>query len=496
METSNIEGIIGNCPKIQESLSKLIEASENLEPVLISGEIGTGKKLFAQKIHEMSTFRDGPFWLYDDCIKPDNPFLTAFAVNISSADGGTLVFCDIDTLGKGLQENLLSHFSNQQFDANFGKTEVSFRVIATTTKSLEEMTSEDTVKERLYDWISDYQIVLPPLRERLTDIEAIVNYYLKILSSDQFPKGYSPEFIQALENYEWPRNIKELIEALEVSVRNSGNENRLEPDNLPLNIYQPPKEPIILPEDLSAKLENCDTNRTFENKLFKDTHERKNEKRLSKPEDAKLTLCFYQNGDYWSIGKIGKEKNISNMLGLTIIHYLLTKPNEHIDCLRLHSIANKSSIITDENNEKTFEYDRLEITNTIDSDIDYNVIATTKKKDIESAIKLLESQIEEMKETETNIEKLEIKKNELKGLKGCFKAIVRPGHNPQRKRAQENVQKLIKRGRNKILTNLSYMETHLRNITTGYWCIYNAKVENEPEWVLYKNLRDRRNREI
>ena len=243
MDIFNIEGILGKSPKILACISKLRDAAEHTKPVLISGEIGTGKKLFSKKIHEMSHLHDGPFRLFDAFTQPRNPFIDIFESNISSVDGGTLVFHDIDTLLKCFQERLASHFSNQQFDSHFGKTEVPFRMIVTTTKSLEEMASEGTCNEQLYDWISDYQIDLPPLRERIADIEAIVNYHLESICSDKCTsqKRCSPEFIEALGNYEWPHNIKELIDAVEISVRNSEDKIVLELTSLPLNIYQPSK---------------------------------------------------------------------------------------------------------------------------------------------------------------------------------------------------------------------------------------------------------------
>ena len=244
------------------------------------------------------------------------------------------------------------------------------------------------------------------------------------------------------------------------------------------------------------ELENCDINRTFETNLYKDVNERQNENGLSKRDDAKLILFFYKNGDFWSIGQPGKEKNFKNLLGYNFIHYLLSKPNKHIDCLTLYNITMKLGIVTDGKDEKVFEYDSLEIKNTIDPEIDYNELATTRTEDLENAIKDFESKIEEDKTIGTNFEELNRKEELLKVLKKSLREKKGSNDNSFKKRTQENVQKDIKRVRDKIIDELAYMKTHLSNITTGYHCIYTAKVENEPEWVLYKNVRERRIKSI
>ena len=497
MDILNIEGILGKSPKMQACISKLRDAAEHTKPVLISGEVGTGKKLFSKKIHEMSRLHDGPFRLFDAFTQPRNPFIDIFESNISSVDGGTLVFHDIDTLPKCFQESLASHFSNQQFDSHFGKTEVPFRMITTTTESLQNKISEGTFSKCLYDYISDFHIFLPPLRERSTDIEAIVSFYLKKICSDKFAflKEYTPEFILALEEYEWPHNVKELIEVLQISVRNSGDEKKLDTKHLPLFVYRPEKQPIVFSEDLLLGLENSDTSRIDENKLHKYSKEENVENSFKKPEDTKPMLCFYEDDDCWYIGKLGDERRFKDLKGMRVIHQLLLRPNEWIGCGLLSRVADKSGIITNDETEKMWEYGSLDMRNDIDRRIDACVLDKTSKRRIKAALKVLESEIEEMELSGKNPEELADKKDKSKFLKRYLKGGKQPDSSSQDEKARSAIQKNIKLARDNIVQKIQYMKWHLARITTKYHCIYESEGENEPQWILQKDVRDRRIKE-
>ena len=515
MDTMNIEGIIGNSPKMQACISKLRDAVEHTKPVLISGEIGTGKKLFSKKIHEMSRLHDGPFRLFDAFTQPRNPFIDIFESNISSVDGGTLVFHNIDTLLKCFQERLASHFSNQQFDSHFGKTEVPFRMIATTTESLQKKVSEGTFFESLYDFISDFQIHLPPLKERLTDIEDIVNYHLKKICLYKFSeqKECTLGFISALEKYNWPHNIKELIEVLEVSVRNSKNKSKLEVNHLPLNIYRPKIEPILFPDNLESALK--DSKETMaENRSMRsvDSSAKQSEKlgspqpenissmpdnltiSKSKRNDVVPTLLFYKEGDYWKIGEHGKEKSYKNLIGFKAIHYLLRHPNEHFTPSFIHDYLNDNfSADTQIGTDDTVTRSTINARSIEMSDLSHKNIS---QKDIGKAINELESNIEEIEHSSNgNPEERSIIKDILEKQLKILKEKDPNKESKQRdsspeENARTGKQKLIRRASSRIFGEASYMRAYLEKpyIVTGDSLSYNPLPDMKPNWILWKKL--------
>jgi hypothetical protein len=493
MDTLKVEGIVGESIEMQACLSKLSEVSKSTMPILISGEIGTGKELFAQRIHEKSRLQDRPFRIFGDLCSL-NPFSNIWDANICEVKGGTLAFHDIDTLEIASQDYLATLLFKQEHRSQFGETERPFRVIATTTKSLQDMVLKGAFSEELYQYISEFHIHLPPLKERSTDIEAIVNYHLKTMGSGKSStkKEYRPEFISALKKYNWPHNIKELIEVLQVSVRNSEDERKLETKHLPLNIYRPEKQPISVPKHLLAELKDSNGTRTGENKSSKYSKEEYTENSLEKRDDTKPMLCFYKDDDYWHIGKLGDERRFQDFKGIRVIHQLLLRPNEWIGSGLLSRVADKSGTTTNGEIEKMWEYGSLGIRNDIDGRIHACVFDETSKSQLIAARKALESEIEEMEISGENPEELVEKKDNLKFLKKHLKGGKQPDRSSQDEKARSAIQKNIKLVRDKIVKKLPYMKWHLERVTTKYHCIYESEGENEPQWILQKDVFDRR----
>jgi hypothetical protein len=206
-------------------------------------------------------------------------------------------------------------------------------------------------------------------------------------------------------------------------------------------------------------------------------------------------LCFYKDDDCWHIGKLGDERRFKDLKGMRVIHQLLLRPNEWIGCGLLSRVADKFGTTTNGETEKMWEYGSLVIRNDIDRRIHACVFDKTSKSQLIAARKTLESEIEEMALSGKNPEELVDKKDNLKFLKRHLKGGKQPDRSSQNEKARPAIQKNIKLARDNIVQKIEYMKWHLERITTKYRCIYESEGENEPQWILQKDVRDRRIKE-
>jgi len=248
-------GIVGSSVPMTYCVDLMARAAIGEANVLISGETGTGKELFARAIHRNSRRSRMPFVVVDCAALPERlveSILFGHARGaytgadqardglVKQADGGTLMLDEIGELTPSLQKAFLRVLQEHRFRPVGGKTEQvsQFRLIAATHRDLDELTQTGDFRIDLLHRIRTLSIELPPLRERQSDIEELIHYHLGKLSAryKMTPKGFSPEFISTLTAYPWPGNVRELVNALESALNAAIYEPILFPVHLPPNL--------------------------------------------------------------------------------------------------------------------------------------------------------------------------------------------------------------------------------------------------------------------
>ncbi|MBN2419275.1 MAG: sigma-54-dependent Fis family transcriptional regulator [Deltaproteobacteria bacterium] len=245
------EGIIGECAKIRHCLDQVAQAALSDVSVLITGETGTGKELFASAIHDNSGRRDNNFVIVDCAALPETLVESTLFGHvkgsftgadrdkeglIKQADKGTLFLDEIGELPMSVQKTFLRVLQERKFRPVGGKEEIKsdFRLIAATNRNLDQMIIEHRFRQDLLFRIQSLPICLPPLRERVQDIkELAMNIIIKACERERIgTKGFSPEFIKTLEVYNWPGNVRELVNALEGAISKARYEPTLFPKHL------------------------------------------------------------------------------------------------------------------------------------------------------------------------------------------------------------------------------------------------------------------------
>ncbi len=244
-------GIIGNSHPLQCSLQEVARASASDASVLISGETGTGKELFARAIHDNSR-RAGESFVAVDCgaipetLAEANFFGHEKGVFtgaesrrdglVRQAEGGTLFLDEIGDLALPIQKILLRVLQEKKIRPLGGREiAVDFRLLAATNRDLGQLVQESKFREDLLYRIRAMEIRLPPLRLRGEDIPEIVVHKAHQLSTVYGTdlKGISPEFMRLLGDCQWPGNVRELINVLEFALASAGSDPVLHPKHLP-----------------------------------------------------------------------------------------------------------------------------------------------------------------------------------------------------------------------------------------------------------------------
>ncbi len=245
-------GIIGNSPAISSCLDTVGKASATDASVLITGETGTGKELFARAIHENSKRSSKDFVVVDCGALPETlvesilfghekgAFTGADRKReglLEQADGGTLFLDEIGDLPFNIQKSLLRALQEKRVRPLGANKEmpVNFRLVAATNRDLEEMVKKSLFREDLLFRIRAIDIRLPPLRGRREDIQEIAINKIRCLCQqyDTGIKGISQEFLDVLNGQAWPGNVRELINVLEYSLTSAVQDPTLIPKHIP-----------------------------------------------------------------------------------------------------------------------------------------------------------------------------------------------------------------------------------------------------------------------
>ncbi|MCX7724283.1 MAG: sigma-54 dependent transcriptional regulator [Thermodesulfovibrio sp.] len=236
-EKFKIEGIIGKSKKMLQVLDIVKKATPTNATVLIYGESGTGKELIARAIHYNSPRKDKPFIAINCAAIPETlieselfgcepgAFTGANTRKIGlieSADKGTLFLDEIAELPLSTQSKLLRVLQDKEVRRIGSKDtiKVDVRIIAATNKNLSELVQNNKFREDLYYRLKVITVEIPPLRERKEDIPELVNFFIEKYSKE-FGKrivGIEDKALQALLNYSWPGNIRELESVIERAI--------------------------------------------------------------------------------------------------------------------------------------------------------------------------------------------------------------------------------------------------------------------------------------
>jgi two-component system nitrogen regulation response regulator GlnG len=220
--------LVGRSPAMQDIYRALARLMQTDLTVMITGESGTGKDLVARALHNCGKRRNGPFVAINmaaiprDLIEAElfghekGAFTGATARSsgrFEQAEGGTLFLDEIGDMPMDAQTRLLRVLQEGEYTMVGGRTPIksNVRIVAATHRDLSQMIRQGLFREDLYYRLNVVPIRLPPLRERVDDINDLVQHFLRAAQREGEPvKTISADAIRLMHNYSWPGNIREL----------------------------------------------------------------------------------------------------------------------------------------------------------------------------------------------------------------------------------------------------------------------------------------------
>lgn len=237
-DPTELSEIVGQTASITKIKQHILQFTNSLSTILITGESGTGKGLVARAIHYVGNRKSGPFVSINCGAIPDTLIeselfgyqpgaftgarKTGKPGKFELANDGTILLDEIADFPLHLQAKLLHVIQNHQIE-RLGGTQtipINVRIIAATNKNLEDMIRNREFREDLYFRLNVIPFYLPPLRERQGDVSLLLNHTLNKLNKTIGKEivGFSPEALELLLNYSWPGNIRELENVMEYAV--------------------------------------------------------------------------------------------------------------------------------------------------------------------------------------------------------------------------------------------------------------------------------------
>lgn len=242
-ERLGFEQIIGNSKAMLDVFERARRAAKTDCTVLITGESGTGKELIAEALHQNSPRKSQPFVAVNMAAVPESlveselfghvkgAFTGATESRIGrfeAANGGTIFIDEVGDFALSSQAKLLRVLETRVINP-IGRNDdrlVDVRVVAATSRDLEQMVADETFREDLYYRLNVVSIHLPPLRQRRDDIPLLTTAFLKRMceSHGREPMKLDPELVRFLESYDWPGNVRQLRNCIESMVVMSGGD--------------------------------------------------------------------------------------------------------------------------------------------------------------------------------------------------------------------------------------------------------------------------------
>lgn len=221
--------LIGRAPAMQEVYKAVGRVAPQMVTVLVRGESGTGKELVARAVYQHSRRSAGPFLVVNCAAIPETlleselfghekgAFTGAERRRIGKFEqcsGGTLFLDEIGDMPMSLQSKILRVLQDQHFERVGGNETVrtDVRIIAATNRNLEAMVAQGTFRPDLYYRLNVYAITLPPLVERLDDLDDLVAHFIAManMEFDKQVRTVAPDCMELLRQYAWPGNVREL----------------------------------------------------------------------------------------------------------------------------------------------------------------------------------------------------------------------------------------------------------------------------------------------
>lgn len=258
--SGGLPDIVAESPQMKEVLRLVRRVAPAETSVLITGESGTGKELIAQAIHRLSPRRDKPFIdlncaaLQDTLLESELFGHEAGAFSgartrklglFELADGGTLFLDEVMEMPSQLQSKLLRALETRSFFRVGGvkKVEVDVRLIAATNRDTERAVYDGVFRADLLYRINSFEVSIAPLRERREDIEPLARHLLQRVASG-LPVQLSTQVLEALRNYSWSGNVRQLRNCLERAVLLSDN-GRVTTKELPPEVVYRTEKPQV-----------------------------------------------------------------------------------------------------------------------------------------------------------------------------------------------------------------------------------------------------------
>lgn len=269
------ESMIGQSPNFEALLRSAKMVAATGVTVLVVGETGTGKEVLASALQQYSPRAGKPFITLNCAALPEaiaeselfghrrGAFTGAVANQIGrlqAADGGTLFLDEVDSLPLPLQAKLLRFLETGEIQP-VGETQtqnVDVRIIAATNANLDEKIARGEFRKDLYYRLNVVPLVIPPLRERMGDIQLLLNHFIKRFAADHnLPaSSFGKTALARLQAYPWPGNVRELRNLCErLSILLAGRV--IEESNLPVEIVSlaPTEKPLFALPELGIDLE-------------------------------------------------------------------------------------------------------------------------------------------------------------------------------------------------------------------------------------------------
>jgi Nif-specific regulatory protein len=283
--------IIGTSPQMQLVYKQIQQVSMSTATTLLRGQSGTGKELVAQAIHNHSQRSKEKMVAVNSSALAENlveselfghekgSFTGAIAQRkgrFEEADGGTIFLDEIGDISPAVQARLLRVLQEQTFErVGSNKTiKVNVRVIAATSKNLEEAMKTGEFREDLFYRLNVFSIQLPPLKERLSDIIPLSEFFYKKYNKEynRNVTSTSPSAQRILLSYEWPGNVRELENCIERAVLTC-NDNEINSYNLPPDIQDatmglPEADTMILEQNITINAPLKDMVVAYEKKII------------------------------------------------------------------------------------------------------------------------------------------------------------------------------------------------------------------------------------
>jgi two-component system, NtrC family, response regulator PilR len=248
---NSLDNIVGSSPALEKLKATIRTVAPTGSTVLIYGESGTGKELVARAVHACSPRSSEAFVSINCGAFPETLLESELFGYVKGAftgatqnkrglfevsSGGTIFLDEISEMSVSMQVKLLRVLQERTIRPVGGtqETPIDVRVIAATNKDLRQMIAANTFREDLYYRVSVIPIQVPPLRERREDVELLANHFLKKYanSAQKSILRIRPESLEALKNFEWPGNVRQLENTIERAVAmETGDELRVDLDH-------------------------------------------------------------------------------------------------------------------------------------------------------------------------------------------------------------------------------------------------------------------------